>query len=207
MRLKLFFVILIFTTTVFSQNPEHPEIYVGPNFGVTGSMVMFKPAVNQSYLLGYNGGAVFRFISDKNVGFQAELNFSQRGWKESGNVYTRQLNYIEMPFMTHIYVGKKSRFFFNIGPKISYLISENVLVNNTVNSTLTEQITNVQNPLDYGLCTGFGFLFKTGKLVYQLDTRANYSLSDIFSNDKRDYFDTSNNLNLSVNFALLFQLK
>ena len=207
MRQFILLIVLFFSVVVSAQDPEHPEVYIGPNFGVTGSMVMFKPSVSQTYLQGYNGGVVFRFISDKNVGFQAELNYSQRGWNESGNLYTRQLNYIELPFMTHLYFGNKSRFFFNLGPKISYLISENVLVDNTINSTETQHITKIQNPLDYGLCAGIGFLFRTGSLVYQFDTRANYSLSDIFSNDKRDYFDTSNNLNISVNFALLFQIK
>jgi len=43
--------------------------------------------------------------------------------------------------------------------------------------------------------------------IIQLDTRANYSLSDVFSNDTRDYFDTSNNLYLSVNLAWLLKIK
>ncbi len=205
---NILFVLLVFVSTaLFSQSRlEQPEIYIGTSHGVIGSMVMFKPAVSQSYLLGYNGGFVFRYISEKNVGMQAELNYSQRGWSENSN-YERQLNYIELPFLTHLYFGNKTRFFFNIGPKISYLISEKVLVNNTVNSTQTQHITAVENPFDYGLCAGLGLMFKIKKNVLQLDTRANYSLTDVFSNRKVDYFDTSNNVNLSVNLAWMLQLK
>ncbi len=208
MQKLLLIVLLACSFQVMSQALlERPEIYIGPTFGVTQSMVLFSPSVGQSYLQGYNGGVVFRFIAEKNVGIQAELNYSQRGWKENNGLYARQLNYIEFPFMTHLYFGKRSRFFFNLGPKISYLISEKELINNTTNSTSVQQITKIKNSLDYGLCTGPGFLFNIKGNVIQLDARANYSLSDIFSNDKRDYFSTSNNLNVSVNFSWLFQIK
>src|SRR5665647_1844543 len=202
--------ILIFisiSTLVMSQvRLDKPEMYLGASAGVTESMVIFKPSVSQGYLRGYNGGIVFRYIAEKNVGMQAELNFFQRGWTEKTGLYSRQLNYIELPFMTHIYIGKKNRVFLNLGPKISYLISENTLKNETTNKE-TQDTTLVQNPFDYGLCAGLGVLFNIKGQIYQLDTRVNYGLSDIFSNNKRDYFDTSNNLNVSVNFAWLFQVK
>jgi len=186
---------------------DKPEMYIGVNGGITESMVMFTPAITQGFLMGFNGGVVFRYIAEKNVGVQAELNFSQRGWKEASGLYTRQLNYIELPFMTHIYIGHKNRFFFNLGPKISYLISEKTLLNTTVGSTETQQITAIQHPFDYGLCTGLGYLVNIKGKIFQLDTRANYSLSDVFADTKRDVFSTSNNLNISVNFAWLFQVK
>ena len=202
----LFFIVL--STTVFSQSHlKKPEIYVGATFGASESMVMFKPTVAQGFLQGYNGGLVFRYVADKNVGFQAEINISQRGWAEKTGLYTRQLNYIELPFLTHFYFGNNSRFFFNIGPKISYLISEKNLINTTTASSEVQHITKIQNPFDYGVSAGFGYLINIKGNIIQLDTRANYSLSDIFSNDTRDYFDTSNNLYLSVNLAWLLKIK
>ncbi|MEI8086444.1 MAG: porin family protein [Paludibacter sp.] len=207
MRKLSILVFISISTYVMSQvRLDKPEIYFGASAGATESMVMFKPTVSQGYLMGYNGGIVFRYIAEKNVGLQAELNFFQRGWTEKTGLYSRQLNYIELPFMTHIYIGKKNRVFLNLGPKISYLISENVLKNETSNVD-TQHITTVENPFDYGLCAGLGFLFNIKGNIYQLDTRANYSLSDVFSNNKRDYFDTSNNVNVSVNLAWLFQVK
>jgi len=208
MRKLLILIAIVISTTLSAQvRLDKPEMYVGVNMGVTESMVMFKPAVTQGFLMGYNGGIVFRYIAEKYVGMQAELNFSQRGWKEASGLYTRQLNYIELPFMTHIYVGSKNRVFFNLGPKISYLISERVLVNGTANSTDIQHVTSVQHPFDYGLCTGLGILFNIKGKILQLDTRANYSLSDVFDDTKRDFYSTSNNLNLSVNLAWLFQVK
>jgi hypothetical protein len=208
MRKFCILILLVISASLSAQvRLDKPEMYIGANFGVTESMVLFKPAITQGLLMGYNGGIVFRYIAEKNVGMQAELNFSQRGWKEASGLYSRQLNYIELPFMTHIYVGRKNRFFFNLGPKISYLLSERVLVNGTVNSTDIQHVTLVQHPFDYGLCTGLGILFNIKGKVLQLDTRANFGLSDIFANTKRDYFATSNNTDLSLNLAWLFQVK
>ncbi len=185
----------------------NPEVYVGIDFGVTESKIMFNPSVNQSMLMGYNGGIVFRYIAEKNAGIQAELNYSQRGWVESNGLYSKQLNYIELPFMTHIFMGKTNRFFINIGPKISYLLSEKVLLNQTTSATAIQQTLAIQNRFDYGLCGGFGLLFGIGKSVFQLDTRVNYSLNDVYSNKKTDYFSNSNNFNVSVNFAYFLKIK
>lgn len=208
MRKYLTVILLSLATGLLAQaRLDRPEMYIGTSHGVIGSMVLFKPTVSQTYLSGYNGGLVFRYIAEKNVGMQVELNFSQRGWSESDGLYERQLNYIELPFMTHIYVGKKNRVFLNFGPKIAYLISEKEITNNTINSTATQHTTLIENPFDYGLCAGLGVLFNIRGNVLQLDTRANFGLSDVFSNDKRDYFDTSNNVNVSVNLGWLLQLK
>lgn len=208
MRKLFLFVLIALSTSAFAQSRLIvPEIYVGANIGVTESMVTFNPSVKQGFLQGYNGGLVFRYIAEKNVGMQAELNFSQRGWKESSGLYTRQLNYIELPFMTHIYIGKKNRFFINLGPKISYLVSEKTILNQTTNSTELQQITSVQHPFDYGLCGGIGVLFNIKGNIFQLDSRVNYSFSDLYPNSRTDYFDNSHNLNLSVNLGWLIQVK
>jgi len=205
---KLFILLFIAITATLSAQArlDNPEVYVGANFGVTESMVMFTPSVSQGFLMGYNGGVVFRYIAEKYVGMQAEINYSQRGWTESSGLYTRQLNYIELPFMTHIYMGKKSRFFINIGPKVSYLLSEKVVLNQSTTSD-TQHITAIQNPFDYGLCGGLGLLFNIKGNIIQLETRTYYGFSDVFSNKKTDYFSKSNNFNLAVNLAWLLQMK
>ncbi|MFA5045536.1 MAG: porin family protein [Paludibacter sp.] len=201
------FLFLVFSFSLMAQpRLAQSEMYVGLNLGVTESMVGFNPSVKQGFLMGYNGGFVYRYVGNKYVGVQAELNFSQRGWTEKSGLYTRQLNYVELPFLTHFYVGNKNRVFLNIGPKISYLLSEKVLKDGTT-GTDTQHVTLIQNPFDYGLCGGLGFLFNIKGNIFQLDSRVNFGLSDIFSNDKRDYFATSNNMDASVNLAWMLKVK
>ncbi len=204
--LLLFFV--LFTSQIFSQiRLEKPEMYIGITGGETGSMVNFNPSVDQTYLLGNNAGAVFRYISDRNLGVQAELIYTQRGWNEAGDIFSRRLDYIELPFMTHFYAGRGFRVFFNLGPKISYLINEKTLIDLTTESDAVQQTQNADNKFDYGFCAGLGFLLKIKKQVFQLEARGSYSMSDVYSNNKRDYFDASNNINACVNFSWLLQLK
>lgn len=209
-KVKIFIVVIaVFVLqSVKAEKPAFvPETYFGLNFGETASMMYFKPTVLQSYLLGYNGGLIFRYIGKKNFGVQAELNYSQRGWKEKDGLFARQFNYIELPFMTHFNFGNHFRTFFNIGPKISYLYSDKITIDNSTNNTAEQHISPVEYPFDYGFCAGLGFLMNVRGQVLQLEARGNFSISDVFSNAKKDYFDNSNNLNVAVNVSWLFQKK
>lgn len=207
----LFFICLIFNglhAQIYKKYKS--ESYWGITGGMTGSMVFFKPAVDQTYLTGKNAGIVFRHNSEKNLGVQAELNYAERGWLESdgsSELYARRLQYAEIPFLTHIYMGKQTRFYINFGPKIAYLIGEEEISNSFTNSTAVQHTTEIQNKFEYGLTAGFGLLTKFKKQVIQLDLRGAYSLSDIYSNAKRDYFDNSNNIYVSANVGWLIQTR
>lgn len=186
---------------------DPPEIYIGPNFGLTASRVLFNPKVQQTYLLGYTGGITFRYVSEEHFGFQVEANYSQRGWNEEGDIYSRRLDYVEVPFLTHAYLGEKNRLFFNVGPKLGYLFNETVLVDDGSNSTAEQHVKPANFKFDYGIIVGLGYNLKTRKAgIYQVEIRGYYGLSDIFANQKTDFFDNSNYLNISANIAWLFQL-
>jgi hypothetical protein len=208
---KHLFTTLLLLFIVFSSFGQNrfvdPEVSLGIHGGYGVSMVNFSPTVKQNMFQGLNSGLIFRYIAERNVGIQAELNYVQKGWLEADNLYSRELNYIEIPFMTHIYFGKNVRFFINFGPEISYLLTENVLINSTNDTESEQHITAVQNPFEYGLCGGFGISFKIKQQIFQLETRVQYSLSDIFSNQKVDYFDNSNNMGISAGVAWLIQFK
>lgn len=206
----LFAFVLCFAFSLNAQTRlRDPKIYIGSSHGITASMVHSSPSIKQgSLLLGYNGGIGFRYIADKNVGIQLELNFSQRGWEEKDNIYSRRLNYVELPFMTHIYMGKnKARFIVNLGPKIAYFISDNVLENNVGNSTDYQYLNPIENKFEYGFVFGLGSEFQFSKQLFVLEARAAYTLSDIFSNSKADYFGFSRNLSISANLGWFFQVK
>lgn len=208
MRNILFVILIVLTELLTAQNRLiKPEMYVGLNYGKVGSMVTFSPTVSQTYILGNTGGLVFRYIAEKNVGVQVELNYSQRGWKEADDLFEKQLNYIELPFLTHIYIGRKSQFFINLGPKIGFLVSEKIVFPASNSSTSHQQINQIDNPFEYGVCAGLGYLVKINKNVLHLEARTGYSISDIYSNQKKDYFSSSRNLNVAINASWLLQIK
>ena len=109
-----------------------PEIYIGTSHGVNGSMMLFSPKVPLTYQLGYNGGLAFRYVTEEHFGLQVEVNYSQRGFTEEGGVYSRQFNYVEFPFDT-LLSGNTHRFIFNLGPKLSYLLEDKILIDNHSN--------------------------------------------------------------------------
>ena len=169
--------------------------------------MMFNPTVRQIPLLGYQGGLAFRYITEKHVGLQIEMNYSQRGWDEESGLYSRRLNYLELPFLTHLYLGNTHRFIFNIGPKVSYLLNETVLINGMENSDAEQHVKPVYFPFDYGLTGGLGYNLHTRRAgVFQLELRAYYGLSDIFANTKSDYFANSNHMNAALSVGWFIQL-
>ncbi|MDD2284654.1 MAG: porin family protein [Paludibacter sp.] len=187
------------------NNTFQNETYFGISAGPAASMVYFRPTVDQNFLFAYHGGVVFRYINEKSLGVQAEINYSQRGWSEPDESYIKRLDYLEVPFLTHVYFGNNTRFFFNVGPKVGYLLKETVLRNNNPASIREQHIQHIQNKFDYGLAFGLGCLFKIKKQVFQLEGRGNFSASDLFSNDRREYFDNSNLIHASVTLGWLMQ--
>lgn len=127
------------------------ELAVGASFGLNFSSVSFAPKVPTKMKLGFNGGATIRWNTEPNLGIQAELNFTQHGWEEKFEEkpqykYSRTVNYMELPFLTHIHFGsKRVRVFVNLGPKIGYALSESTESNlNGENPNANVRTNNIQ---------------------------------------------------------------
>lgn len=207
-RLSLAILSLLLTFSVLSQpRLEEHEYYLGIQGGALASMVRFSPTVTQSALKAYVGptaGLLFRYSGHKCCGLQLELNYMQRGWRETTIGYRRELDYIEMPFLTHIYFGNKFRGFVNLGPQIGVLINEK---HYNLPSEWKTQHYSADSRFDWGIAVGVGALYRSVAGVWQLEMRFNYSFGDIFSNHKSDYFDNSNAMNLSLGLAWMWQFK
>ena len=72
-------------TALLATAQTHYEgtIAVGGKAGASFSRVNFNPTVQQVMLPGMTAGVMFRYIEEKNFGLVAELNMTQRGWKEA----------------------------------------------------------------------------------------------------------------------------
>lgn len=220
--------LFFFTLLSYSQKEEFKsEFSYGVNGGVTLSKMRFVFAVPTTLLLQGQGGITVRYLSENNFGLQAELNYSLRGWKEATdsvrlNKYTKSLAYIELPFMTHIYInmGKRFRTIFNLGPQIGFNIGEKVIdkeiyVNlpdfHSNDSGIEPEETpsyydqSIQKKFDYGIVGGAGFELRTGIGSFILEGRYYFGLSDIFNNNRSDYFQASSNQVISIKLSYLFR--
>ena len=148
---------------------------IGINGGVNLNKVSFQRKIKQSMPMGITGGLTARYISEKYFamicGAQVELNFSQRGWEEAFELadgtkdlsrsYSRNMNYIDIPFLAHLAFGKDYgvQFFINLGPQVGFLIGES----EKASGWTAEQIASakeygkkIENKFDYGITGGGG---------------------------------------------------
>lgn len=218
-RYILFLFLLAISSTLVAQpRLRHPELYIGAHAGVMASSITFKPTVKGIDLLqsplSINGGLVVRYAAHKVCALQLELNYMQRGWREmlpatatSPAVdYHRQLDYIQLPLLMHLAFGNKFRGFLNLGPQIGYCFRDTEY--GTKNPLYTHHYQPIQQPFDWGLAGGLGMYYRSNKIgTFQLEARFNYSLGSVFNNRITDYFTSANPMNLSINFAYLWEIK
>ena len=203
-------IILLLGGEIFAQTYDGAELIVGAKGGVTLSAGSFQDANGTSpdqngnyHIWGITGGAVFRYSGEKHLGLQIEANFCQRGWAKD-NEFSRTLNYVQIPLLTHVFFGKKGfRFFANVGPEIAYLINEKN-DSNSEEPFITEKI---KNRFDYGIAVGGGFEIHTKAGMYQIEGRYEFGLGNVFSSSPADTFRRSANRNILITFGALFNLK
>jgi hypothetical protein len=199
-RIVVAFFLAVLTGTAAGQSQFTPEWNIGAGGGPTFSTVSFEPGIDVKTLNQYHGGFAVRYISEKNLGLIGELNYAQQGWagnfKENPEYsHSHSLTYIEMPVMTHIYFGRKVRFFVNIGPKIQFLLSEKETVNNAL-AAYIESLSDDENAaqltrqyyktakyrFDYGIIGGMGLELRTNIGNFSLEGRYYAGFGDLFDN-------------------------
>lgn len=215
------------------QKDFKPYWNVGVGFGPTFSSADFARsnastgnAIPTKMMMQYAGGVAVRYMTEKHLGFIAELNVSQQGWEQNfkdeelknlGLEHSRKLTYVELPILTHIYFGDKVRFVVNLGPKISYLASQKEELNEALANYLasgeapdrmvTHQYYNdVERKLDYGILGGLGMEFQTKLGNFMLEGRYYFGLADMYRNSKSDYFSRSANRVFSAKLTYYVKL-
>ncbi len=208
-----------------AQTHYEGNIAVGGKAGMTMSRVNFNPTVQQTMNSGMTAGVMFRYIEEKNFGLIAEMNVTQRGWKEkfeeSDYNYRHSFTYLELPIMTHIYFGnQRVKGFFNLGPEINVMLGDGIKSNFSYQDAagmdyfigdprrIEQMSMKVKNKLDYGICAGAGMeLNLNPKHSLLLEGRFYYGLTDVFPNHKTDIFSSSNSMTISVTLGYFYRLK
>lgn len=218
---------------VFHVSSAHAQIgelrndwFVGVNGGINMNSVGFVRTIPQSSLLAPSLGLTFRYTCEKYFSalcsFQAEVNFSQHGWKENildgndqktGEEYSRTISYIQVPLIARLAWGKEKQglqFFLNLGPQVGFALFEKEKANfdlanpgPRVNDVTAEYGMKLQNKFDYGIIGGVGAELGTGIGRFGVEGRYYFGLGNIFKNSKRDYFSKSNNSAIEIRVSYL----
>lgn len=220
------------STAMAQIGEQRQNLSVGFNAGANINSVSFTPKIKQNSMMGITGGLTARYISEKYFamicGVQVELNFSQRGWdelfetldennqtvKDPSRSYTRNMTYVDIPFLAHLAFGKDKglQFFINAGPQIGFLIGEseeiNVDMNNLSNTQKAIYDHKIPNKFDYGIAAGGGVELRTRKAGnFLVEGRYYFALSDFVSTTKKDYFSRAAHGTITVKLTYLFDLK
>lgn len=207
------------------QDQRH-NLAIGINGGVNLSSVSFEPSIKEKTFLTPSFGVTIRYISERYLkmfcGIQAEINYSQRGWKENiddgtGDTYQRSMNYVEVPLMAHLAFGKDkgygARFVLNLGPQIGYLLgesekkSEACHPNERPSGVIWQYGKMAESKFDYGIVGGVGIEARTGIGNFLLEARYYFGLSDFYHSTKKDPFSRSAHSYIAGRLTYLFDLK
>lgn len=207
------------------QDPRH-NLAIGINGGVNLSSVSFEPSIKEKTFLTPSFGVTIRYISERYLkmfcGIQAEINYSQRGWKENiddgtGDTYQRSMNYVEVPLMAHLAFGKDkgygARFVLNLGPQIGYLLGESEKKseawhpNERPSGVIWQYGKMAESKFDYGIVGGVGIEARTGIGNILLEARYYFGLSDFYHSTKKDPFSRSAHSYIAGRLTYLFDLK
>ncbi|MCX2739432.1 porin family protein [Pontibacter anaerobius] len=198
----------VLTGSAQAQDPVKLPPALGVKGGVNYSRFAFTPDVDQQLLLGYTGGLVFKHFSTPNIGIQVELNYVQGGWKAIQNQdssYTRSLDYIELPFLTHVALGdRNTRFILNLGPYVSYQLRDNGTDAPAGETPTGYQYKSIDNEFVYGLGFGIGMMQKTAMGTLQLEGRFTHGLRDVFSREIDLTSSKSQNISVTLSYLLSF---
>ena len=195
------------------QTDFKTELYMGASGGMTFTKVRFYPNIAESYLQGNTGGLMFRLISEPHIGFQVELNYMQKGWKMDSVGYSRRINYISVPIMTHINIGKKAmRFILNLGPEFAYELSEKEkFTDPSISQPTSSQYNELfgqpsSSKIDLLFTVGIGMEYhlKSGSAI-ALEGRGFYSLPNLFDPNKYTYSISQSN-GLQFKLTYFFQI-
>lgn len=207
-----------------AQTHYSSNVSVGVKGGVDLSRVSFTPSVKQGFAMGGNAGVAFRYIEESHFGLIAEVNFEQRGWKEDFEEYpfeySRTLNYVQIPFLAHIYFGRRGRFFFNAGPEIGFMIGESTKANfdysnissvpdfpSSLRTTYQYEMA-AENKVDFGISAGLGGEFSINKMnsIY-IEGRFYYGLGNVLRSGRTENFRGSNSMSVMASIGYWLRVK
>ena len=170
--------------TVVVQKVFVPTTSVGFKAGYNLSQISFSPSISQEMTKTITAGVILNHFAQPYAGVQVELNYARFGWTLSENGGSARLNYLEVPAFTHIQIGKKNAaFLLNLGPYISFLLSERKSIFLPKSQNIDQDANVIPNRIHYGLAAGLGYLQKTALGNFQFEARFAYGLSNILRNE------------------------
>lgn len=217
-------IILLSSIQTFAQTHYSSNVAIGGKAGIDISRIFFNPSVKQGWPVNPTMGFMFRYIEENHFGLIAEFNWVRRGWADNFEGlpfrYRKNLDYLEIPVLAHIYFGGQTRFFFNSGPQIGFRIAESTSSNfnpadiasipdfpnqNRRNDQFFEK---VSQKVDFGISAGLGCEYNINpQNAVNFEARYYFGLGNIFPAGRQDTFRASNSMYIALTFGYWYRIK
>lgn len=219
MNLRLLYCVLALLgvgTVLNAQKSNFPKsVWLGLSGSIHLSRYQFTPSVSQNQHLGSSMGLLGRIDLEKGASLELGLNYTQTGWQEryddnTSLSFKREIKYIEMPILTHLYLESKAvRFFVNVGPFLGAYLSDKSIVSGDgfSEAQLLRQTMPIKSKVAWGLTGGPGVSLKIGRRHrVEAEGYVLYNFQDIWSTHRQDPYGGSAELRLGASLRYLFQL-
>lgn len=215
---------LLSVSMMKAQTHYRSDVNIGAKAGFNLSQVFFNPSVKQGWPVNPMLGVRIRYIEETHFGLVGEVNWVRRGWSENFEGlpfrYRRNVDFINIPLLAHIYFGTRKRFFVNLGPEVSFKLADSYSANfdpfNTSeipdfphsfrrNNQMTEP---VSQKVDFGISGGLGAeYFINPENAVDFEARYYFGLSNLLPSSRQDPFRASNMMTIAFTFGYWFKLK
>lgn len=202
------------------------DFSIGFNGGYVLDKISFDPTIKQGFKPGMTLGFTTRYVCERYYGMmcalQAEVNYTQMGWKEvietSTDTYERTINYVQVPLLAHLGFGREARGvqgYLVLGPQIGFLIGDNAKkggewteksLSLRPNHVVDQYSLDIEKKFDYGITGGLGIEVSSKIGHFKAEGRYYYGLADIFNNGKKDTFGRSAHGAIIAKVTYLFDL-
>ncbi|MFD2935531.1 porin family protein [Spirosoma flavum] len=170
-----------------SSESNSSGVRIGVRGGITYPLFTEKLA-SVDPAVGFVGGLTFNF-GGGTVSFQPEVNYTRYSTKNTDfglNKYTESVDLLEVPLFLKISSGTYagSRFFVNVGPYASYVLSTSI-------DGQKESLNGLKGRFGFGAALGVGAALKAGPGHVTVEVRGLYSLGNTesgFNTDSKTIF-------------------
>lgn len=220
----LFSVVIISAFSLKAQKHYSSDVSIGAKAGFNLSHVFFNPTVKQGWPVNPMMGVRIRYIEETHFGLIGEVNWVRRGWSENFEGlpfrYRRNVDFINIPLLAHIYFGRKQRFFVNLGPEISFKLADSYSANfdpfntggipdfpntNRRNNQMREP---VSQKVDFGISGGLGVEYYINpRNAIDFEARYYFGLSNLLPSGRLDPMRASNMMTIAFTFGYWFRIK
>lgn len=189
-----FIAVCLFSLACSHLQAQKTKFQIGIEMGPSLSRLYGNDIVAQhgAFLPNFTGGVFVQKALNSSFSWRTGLQYDRKGattvvqhmdaiGSPLGNLTIQnRFNYVTMPILFQAQFGKKISYFFNVGPYVSYLISQNEITQGI--QKLYSKLSYIQNyhRFDVGASTGVGLRIPVkAKAVLGLEIRNNLGLYHI----------------------------